>query len=547
MAISSAERKTNCARVLLALTKDWQAADGNAATLSDARAMLARTIYATDGQGFPDPASDETVKQGELQDAWKACIAAAGAALDDKSEPYEPYGSHVVFWTPDPANPGKLGEGLGLNWPIQPDSHVTRVSGPLLDASQGKAKRLFFFDAIAEDVAIEKDGGAGAGLWPRAKKTAPAADTPSAPAAKLPPKTCPATALFILWLLSGIGLALGMWCVGDNVRATVAELSSGACALKPPPGPASPAGASTAERPPRELADATGCAIAWATKWSSDQIKTWYGKLLGGLAWKVFGSGNSVSLVVPLIGTMLSMTILMLAAGLAWKGLWFGVLIDERNRLSMSRVQQVAWTILLLSGVTVMAWFNAALMGGPQAAQAGFELFPWMNAQLWAALGVNLAVSPMLSSAILNNKQRAAQGQSDLALRQFVRPAALDTNPPGQWSWLDLVTGETTETENQLDVGRIQHLIISGGLLTTYFMALIGYLDHISGGTIAVAVGSHGALFPSMPDVGSGTFVGLLALSHAGYLAFKARDGVTPGASTGGSSGSGGSTATGHT
>jgi hypothetical protein len=50
-----------------------------------------------------------------------------------------------------------------------------------------------------------------------------------------------------------------------------------------------------------------------------------------------------------------------------------------------------------------------------------------------------------------------------------------------------------------------------------------------------------------MPDVGSGTFVGLLALSHAGYLAFKARDGVTPGASTGGSSGSGGSTATGHT
>ena len=55
MANSSADRITNCARVLLALTKDWQAADGNAATLSDARAMLARTIYATDGDGFHVP------------------------------------------------------------------------------------------------------------------------------------------------------------------------------------------------------------------------------------------------------------------------------------------------------------------------------------------------------------------------------------------------------------------------------------------------------------------------------------------------------------
>ncbi|HML13999.1 MAG TPA: hypothetical protein VK456_11870 [Xanthobacteraceae bacterium] len=328
------------------------------------------------------------------------------------------------------------------------------------------------------------------------------------------------------------------------MRATAADLSRGACALKPLPAPAPPAGASTAETPARELANPAGCAQAWATKWSVGEIKTWYGKILGGLAWKVFGSGNSVSLVVPLIGTMLSMTILMLAAGLAWKGLWFGVLIDERNRLSMSRVQQVAWTILLLSGVTVMAWFNAALMGGPQAAP-GFELVPWMVPQLWAALGINLAVSPMLSSAILNDKQRAAQGQTDVTLRQFVRPAALDTNDPGKWSWLDLITGETTETQKQLDVGRLQHLIISGSLLTTYFMALIGYLDHIAGGTIAVAVASHAALFPNMPDVGSGTFVGLLVFSHAGYLAFKARDGATPGtASTGGTSGGGGS---GHT
>jgi hypothetical protein len=235
---------------------------------------------------------------------------------------------------------------------------------------------------------------------------------------------------------------------------------------------------------------------------------------------------------------MLSMAILMLAVGLAWKGLWFGVLIDERNRISMSRVQQVAWTVLLLSGLIVMAWLNAALMGGARSLNAGFDLFPNMAAQLWAALGINLAVTPILSSAILNSKAAAQQGQADVALRQFVSPAALDKNPsPGQWSWLDLVTGETKGTENQIDIGRVQHLIISGGLLTTYFMALVGWLDHIAGATIALSVASGAALFVSMPDVGSGTFVGLLVLSHAGYLAFKARDGGTQGSAGGGATG----------
>jgi hypothetical protein len=480
MANSSADRITNCARVLLALTKDWQAADGNAATLSDARAMLARTIYATDGDGFPNPASDELVKQSDLQDAWKACVAAARTGLSDSGEPYAAYGSYVVLWTADPSNPAKVGdvEGLGLSWPIQPDSHMSRVSGPIVDGPQGKPKRLFFFDAIAEEVAIENDGGAAPGLWPRTQIKAAAAPRgfgQLTAAALARPRW--ATAMFILWILSGIGLALGMWCLGAFMHPTAGQNPTGAV-----------------------------------------------GRLL-----KLLWSGQELSLVLPLICTMVSMAILMLAAGLAWKGLWFGVLVDERNRISMSRVQQVAWTILLLSGVIVMAWFNAALMGGPDAANAGFELFPSMVGQLWAALGINLAVTPILSSAILDSKAAPQQGQTQLGLRSFVRPAALDTNPsPSEYSWLDLVTGETTDTENQLDVGRIQHLVISGGLLTTYFMALIGWLDHIPGSAVTDAIANHKALFADMPGVGSGTFVGLLAVSHAGYLAFKARDGASP-------------------
>jgi hypothetical protein len=534
MATSSADRITNCARVLLALTKDWQPADGNAATLSDARAMLARSINATDGEGFPAPAPDDLVKQGDLQEAWKACVAAARSALDENGQPNAPYGSWVVFWTPDASNPSKLGDatGLGLNWPIQPESHVTRVSGPVLDQPGGKAKRLFFFDSIAQDVAIEKDGGAGAGLWPRATRSAAATDRPAAAAAKLPPKMGMATALFVLWLLSGVVLALGMWWAGDLMRDTAARVSmfGDYCHLvKVPTPPPSPPPAPKVEKPDE-------CEKAWAKE--RDGVIQTYRRFVRGTLWLMIGSSQPVTLFRPLLATMLSMLILMLAVGLAWKGMWFGVLVDERNRIGMSRVQQVAWTVLLLSGMIVMAWFNAALMGGARVTAAGFDLFPSMAAQLWAALGINLAVTPILSSAILNSKAAAQQGQTDLALRQFVQPAALDTNPsPGQWNWLDLVTGETKGTENQIDIGRVQHLIISGGLLTTYFMALVGWLDHISGETIALAIKNGDALFGSMPDVGSGTFVGLLALSHAGYLAFKARDGGTQGSAGGGATG----------
>jgi hypothetical protein len=472
---TTADRITNCARVLLALTKDWQAADGNVETLSSALAMLAPSVYELDGEGFPEPAADDLVKQSDLQEKWKVCVAAAHSAIDQGGEPSRPLGSRVVFWSADPSNPAKLGdiEGLGLNWPIQPDSHVTRVSGPILD--NGKPKRLFFFDSINEQFAIEKDGAASLGLWPRPGALATSSKELSSVAVKLPARKTLATGLFIFWVISGVGLALGIWYLRPLLRGTITE----------------------------------GDAIA---------------KI-------ILGSQTSWSLVRPLIGTMASMVILMLAVGIGWKGVWFGVLVDERNRISMSRVQQAAWTIILLSGLMVIAWFNATLEGVARQngkALSTFDLFPMMAPQLWAALGLNLVITPMLSGTILNNKAALKQGQPELALRQFVYPAALDRNTsPMEWSWLDLVTGETNETQNQIDIGRLQHLIISGGLLTSYVMSLVGELNNVQN-----HVHDH-AIFTSMPDVGN-SFAGLLVLSHAGYLMFKARDGASSGSATGG-------------
>ena len=54
---------------------------------------------------------------------------------------------------------------------------------------------------------------------------------------------------------------------------------------------------------------------------------------------------------------------LILAGGLATTGTWFGALVDNRNRVSLSRVQMLAWTVVLLGGYVVVGAFNVALLG----------------------------------------------------------------------------------------------------------------------------------------------------------------------------------------
>jgi hypothetical protein len=175
--MSQIDPVSNCARVLFTTTKNWQSGDGVASTLADARSMLAQVVYALNGEGFPAPASDQAVKQDSLQEVWKACAVAARTVRPDQGKPRDPAALHVVFWVADSTNPGKLTDqaGLGLNWPYQPDSHVTRVSGAILDGSDPRPKRLFFFDKIAEDAAVDMDANASSGFWPHSNEaTTPA-------------------------------------------------------------------------------------------------------------------------------------------------------------------------------------------------------------------------------------------------------------------------------------------------------------------------------------------------------------------------------------
>ena len=81
---------------------------------------------------------------------------------------------------------------------------------------------------------------------------------------------------------------------------------------------------------------------------------------------------------------------------------------------------------------------------------------------------------------------------------------------------------------NQVDVSRLQYLLLLG----RYLILLMRYLGSLDGTQILLASHDHVPVFPSMPPV-DGTFLGLLVLSHGGYLAFKALPSARAGGLTG--------------
>jgi hypothetical protein len=519
---------SDCGRILLALTKDWQAADGKPATLANVRTALAKLIYALSGKGFPDPASDQLVQQES--ETWMECLAAARAAKDQSDKPLPPEGRYAVLWSPNTTNASAIGPGLPLNWPYQPTSVVSRIFGPVIDADN-KPKQLFLFDQVDESAAVDVGVRPSPGFWPKAPApvAAPAQAVARLDAAAPVPvrasqkRPIIATLLFVLWVASFIYLGLWEWVQGSIGYRTWTALEANISKLDD----ANPLKKCTTLTDKKKLSWIAECDKLWddarTAQKPPDSKKgdSWYGMI-----YRHFWTDAQATLLTPFLLTLVATCFLVVAAGLgSAKGVWFGALIDSRNRFSLSRTQQMAWTILLLGGLWLTSAFNAILI--PATLGSGLEFIPQMAGALWAALGVNLVASPYLSALILDNKEGPAveqQSPSDPSLMQsLVTPAKLDVNnSPSQASWLDLMTGETAGMENQLDVSRVQHLIISGLLISIYLMLLAKLMDSVTAETIATAFKTGQPPFTELPPVGE-TFLGLLLLSHGGYLAFKAR------------------------
>lgn len=207
------------------------------------------------------------------------------------------------------------------------------------------------------------------------------------------------------------------------------------------------------------------------------------------------------------------MTAFIGVVGHAITGYWTGILIDARNKMSLSRLQMVAWSLVILSALLAAVLTNIAL--GWQS-----PLAVTIPSELWVLLGISTA-SMVASPAVLGSKRDRPADPKEVSRtlktleRQGYQRAALDLQglllgyaSPDFSRWADLLKGEEAGNAAYVDLGKLQMFFFT-------FVLVLGY-----GAAIATMFGQDGPI-TALPAVPDGMNV-LLGISHTGYLANKA-------------------------
>ena len=245
--------------------------------------------------------------------------------------------------------------------------------------------------------------------------------------------------------------------------------------------------------------------------------------LVAAAGWILLGGNDATkpNLQAQWIFVAVILTAFSALSGFLIKGRLDGILIDERNRVSLSRLQWITWFIILLGGYFTEAVWNSAHGGA----------YPTMQEELFILLGI-VSASAITSNLIIDTKKTdlpTPPAQQLPGQPQLLAPAPpLQPGQPGQIgridcnatvaeaSWADLFMGEEVANRNVVDISRLQKLVITVLLAITY----IKLLWDVLGNTVAGVSDTKGAVL-NMPPVNS-TFLWLLGISHAAYLAYKA-------------------------
>ncbi len=218
---------------------------------------------------------------------------------------------------------------------------------------------------------------------------------------------------------------------------------------------------------------------------------------------------------------MLSLSLMLVVLGIGTTNHPLGVLINERNLMSLSRFQMVVWTVVVLGGYLTFAlvrikWMLAGLPAtGPVTAPLDIQ----MDWQLVSLLGIS-TTSLVGSSLILSTKkdqtpaatvtQKTAQmvnepepeinanKQGTLYANQQISDARLT----------DMFEGDELVNTARIDLAKVQMF---------YFTAIAAICVVVM---IFKMVLSGNSNLDHLPQLSDG-LVAILGISHAGYLTSK--------------------------
>lgn len=229
----------------------------------------------------------------------------------------------------------------------------------------------------------------------------------------------------------------------------------------------------------------------------------------------------STGLIMPLelriwswLGTLTLLTLFAAIAGHGVTGCWRGPLIDERNKVSLSRLQTTLWTLLILSALLAAALTNI------RDGQIN-PLSIVVPTGLWILMGISttsLIGSPLVLSTKKNKSADDEQTKHTLNLLAAqsididhvtnVGQVIVNTSPKNA-RWSDLFTGEETGNAAQFDLGKVQMFYFTVILFVVYATA------------IAILFIGPVKIITAFPDMDT-SILTLLGISHATYLTNKA-------------------------
>jgi hypothetical protein len=196
------------------------------------------------------------------------------------------------------------------------------------------------------------------------------------------------------------------------------------------------------------------------------------------------------------IAWAISAAVLLAAAcflGIAIKRGPFGILIDDRGRYSLSHVQVVLWTWVVLS--LIVGVFVGRLIDGTPADALDFAI----PAELLIVLGINLG-SSMTVTAVKTNQNNENP--------QSVAASAGAADPP-RFSQIFLVE-RGASSDAAVDVAKFQSFWFTLILVAAYVAVAIGLINGVSDADDI-------AELPKFSD----EFLVLLGISHAAYVGGK--------------------------
>ncbi len=204
---------------------------------------------------------------------------------------------------------------------------------------------------------------------------------------------------------------------------------------------------------------------------------------------------------------------MIVCVGLAINRRADGVLISSRNRVSLSRLQFVAWTVVIVPALPAAAGRNLAIDGEPLAIKVPAEIWLMLGVQTTALIGspVLLAnkgvalITGVGAAARLAVPFEGAEGNPNIS----AKPAVVRMDAASEAKWSNLFTGEETSNFRHVDMSRLQLFFFNLAALPLYAAAVWLML-----------LEPKSALIESFPAVSPALAI-LMGASNAGYLLGK--------------------------